>query len=186
GSAPPAGGTDSSKQTESTKQSTLAETAPSEPSIVAEIRGRQKPSKQDVEAALRLSEQAGARTLGEELMDSSRPVSVFDRIEVRKIRIKGNSGTVTLRVSETVAVEDGKAAPSRVIERELNLTHQDESWTISDPRERIYVPQQIAVGVFEHQAEQMLRRSPGSTHTRAVVKALDLLYDRQEPFSPTK
>lgn len=186
GSALPAEVVDSSKQTESSKQSTLAETAPPEPAIVAEIRGRQKPGKQDIEAALRLSEQAGARTLGEELMDSARPISVFDRIELRKIKIKGNSGVVTLRVTETVAVEDGRAVPSRIIERELNLTHQDESWTISDPRERIYVPQRIAVGVFEHQAEQLLRRSPGSTHTRAMVKALDLLYDRQELFPATK
>lgn len=186
GSASSAEATDSLKQTDSLKPSTLAETAPPEPTIVAEIRGRQKPGKQDIEAALRLSEQAGARTLGEELMDSSRPISVFDRIEVRKIKIKGNSGSVTLRVLETVAVEDGKAVPGRIIERELNLLHQDESWTISDPRERIYVPQRIAVGVFEHHAEQMLRRSPGSAYTRAMVKALDLLYDRQESFPSAK
>jgi hypothetical protein len=36
-----------------------------------------------------------------------------------------------------------------------------------------------ALGVFEHQAELLLRRAPDSSNTRVMVKALDRLYDQE-------
>lgn len=149
-------------------------------SVIAEIRGRQKPRKQDIEEALRLNSQNQARRLdAPELLDSSHPISVFDHLEVRKIRIKDQSGAVTLKVSETLTVEGTQALAGKIVERELNLYRKNDSWIVSDPHGRIYLPQQVAVSVFERQAQLSLRRSPGSGRTRAMVKALDLLYDHQ-------
>jgi hypothetical protein len=58
------------------------------------------------------------------------------------------------------------------------MVRRDGAWIISDPRRRTYVPQAQALGVFESQAEIFLRRAPNSSGTRALVKALDRLYDQ--------
>jgi hypothetical protein len=50
---------------------------------------------------------------------------------------------------------------------------------ISDPRERTYLPEEDALEIFEHQAEFSLQRAPHSNNTRAIVKALDRLYDQE-------
>jgi hypothetical protein len=64
-------------------------------------------------------------------------------------------------------------------EREFSMVRRrDGAWIISDPRRRTYVPQAQALGVFESQAEIFLRRAPNSSGTRALVKALDRLYDQ--------
>jgi NlpC/P60 family protein len=169
------------------QRSLQSETADPDLSVIAEIRGRRKPRKQDVEEALRLNSQNQVRRLdAPELLDSSHPISVFDHLEVRKIRIKDHSGTVTLKVSETLTVDGTQALAGKIVERELNLYRKDDSWIVSDPHGRIYLPQQVAVSVFERQAQASLRRSPGSGRTRAMVKALDLLYDDQVTPSHTK
>ncbi len=61
----------------------------------------------------------------------------------------------------------------------------DGVWLISDPQDRIYLAQENALEVFERQAEISLRLVPNSSETRTVVKALDLLYDKQ-PGTPQR
>jgi hypothetical protein len=66
------------------------------------------------------------------------------------------------------------------MEREFSMVRRrDGVWVVSDPRRRTYLPQAQALGVFESQAEIFLRRAPNSSGTRALVKALDRLYDQQ-------
>jgi hypothetical protein len=113
-------------------------------------------------------------------LDLARPLSVFASVEVTRIKVKHQSGSVTLKLVESMSQEAGRILPGRTIERELFLVRQNNGvWAISDPRERTYVPQAQAVSVFERQAELFLRDAPNSIATRAVVKALDRLYDLQ-------
>jgi hypothetical protein len=115
-----------------------------------------------------------------ETLDVVRPLAIFSRLEVEKIKIKHENGWVTLRLSETTSHEDGRVLPARTTERELSIVRRkDGVWVISDPRERIYLPDDQALQVFEHQAELHLRQAPNSSSTRVVVKSLDHLYDHQ-------
>ena len=148
--------------------------------FVAVIHQRRTPGKREIAAAIlesgnvRAQELTAGRTL-----DLDRPISVFDRVEVTGIRMKHESGSVAVRLSETMSQEDGRILAARRLEREFSMVRRrDGVWIISDPRRRTYLPQAQALGVFESQAEIFLHRAPNSSGTRALVKALDRLYDQ--------
>jgi len=156
-------------------------------SIVATITQRQAPSRRQIAAAIIESSKARAHQLiNGETLDLARPFSVFSRLEVGKIKIKHEKGSVTLEISEALSREDGRILPARTTERELAIIRRDDGvWVISDSQERTYLPEQDALEIFEHQAELSLQRAPHSNNTRAIVKALDRLYD-QETSSPRR
>jgi len=156
-------------------------------SIVATITQRQAPSRRQIAAAIIESSKARAHQLiNGETLDLARPFSVFSQLEVGKTKIKHEKGSVTLEISEALSQEDGRILPARTTERELAIIRRDDGvWVISDSQERTYLPEQDALEIFEHQAELSLQRAPHSNNTRAIVKALDRLYD-QETSSPRR
>ena len=155
--------------------------------FVAVIHQRKTPSKQEIVAAILESGNARAQALtAGRTLDLDHPVSVFDRVEVTRIKMKHESGSVTVKLSETMSQEDGRVLAARMMEREFSMVRRrDGVWIISDPRRRTYLPQAQALSVFESQAEIFLRRAPNSSATRALVKALDRLYD-QQPGAPQR
>jgi hypothetical protein len=148
--------------------------------FVAVIHQRKTPGKREIVAAIVDSGNARAQELtAGRTLDLDRPISVFDRVEVTRIKMKHESGSVVVKLSETMSQEGGRVLAARMTERELSMTRRrDGVWIISDPRRRTYIPQAQALGVFESQAEIFLRRAPNSSGTRALVKALDRLYDQ--------
>jgi hypothetical protein len=161
-------------------------------STVAVLRQRHTPGKREILTAILDSSKARAQELTSgRTLDLDHPVSVFDRVEVSRIKMKHESGSVTmgsitLKLSETMSAEGGKIFAARMMEREFSMSRRhDGAWIISDPRRRTYLLQEQALGVFESQAELFLRRAPNSSGTRAVVKALDRLYD-QQPGAPQR
>jgi hypothetical protein len=126
------------------------------------------------------SSKARARELiGGEALDLAHPFSVFSRLEVEKVKVKNQRGSITLKAIEIICQEDGRILPTRTMERELTIKRNDGVWVISDPRERTYLAEEQALEVFERQAELFLHRDPNSSNTRMMVKALDRLYDQQ-------
>jgi hypothetical protein len=154
-------------------------------SIVALISQRQTPSKRQIAAALMEGSKAHARRLmDDETLDVTRPFVAFSQLEVEKIKIKRETGSITIRLSEMMSQEDGRILPARITERELAFFRRNDGvWIISDPQERTYLPEEQALEIFEHQTELFLRQAPNSSNTRIVVKALDRLYD-QQPGTP--
>jgi len=158
--------------------------------FVAVIHQRKTPGKREIAAAIlesgnvRAQELTAGRTL-----DLDHPISVFDHVEVVRIKMRHESGSATLgsnilgsitvKLSETMSQEDRRVLAARLMEREFSMVRRrDGAWVISDPRRRTYLPRAQALGVFESQAEIFLRRAPNSSGTRALVKALDRLYDQ--------
>jgi hypothetical protein len=150
-------------------------------SIVATITQRQLPSRRQIAAAIIENSKARANQLiAGDTLDLARPFSVFSRLEIKKINVKHERGSVALNVSEMMSQEDGRILPAKTIQRELSIVRRSDSvWIISDPQERTYLPEQDALGVFERQADINLRGDPNSSSTRLAVKALDRLYDQQ-------
>jgi len=150
-------------------------------SIVATITLRQAPNRQQIAAAIVESSKARAHQLiAGETLDLARPFSIFSRLEVEKLKIKHDKGSVTLEISEMLSQENGHILPARTTEYELAIIRKSDGvWMISDQRERTYLLEGDALEIFEHQAEFSLRRAPYSNNTRVMVKALDRLYDQQ-------
>jgi len=161
-------------------QSHSAPTEPDSPSLTAVIHQRAKPTKKDVAIALRQSGDARAEKLiAGQLFDLSHPISIIERMEVRKVKISKEQGLVILKLNEILTLADGKVASGKTVQRQLILSRRNDAWVISDPQERLYLPQEQALGVFKRQAEFFLQRKPSSSATRSVVKALDVLYDQE-------
>lgn len=154
---------------------------PSEPpAVVALVRQRAKPSKQDVAAALALSGTARAQKLiAGQTLDLMRPVSVVGRIEVQKVKIKNDVGSIQLKLTEAISLESGRVVTDKTVTRQLCLYRRGEVWVICDSQERFYLPQDQALNAFERQAEIFLRQAPSGSGTRSVIKTLDILYDRE-------
>jgi hypothetical protein len=122
--------------------------------------------------------------MDDETLDVTRPFVAFSQLEVEKIKIKRETGSIAIRLSEMMSQEDGRILPARTTERELKLFRRNDGvWVISDLQERTYLPGEQALEIFEHQTELFLRQAPNSSNTRMVVKALDRLYD-QQPGTP--
>jgi hypothetical protein len=153
--------------------------------IVAVIKQRNKPSRKEIASAvLESGKQTVEALLGPDAaIGADRPISVFSRVEVENIRVRHESGTVMLKFTETMAIEQGRVLPGKTVERKLDIKKTTDAasttWVLTDPRLRTYIPQAQSLNVFAHQAELMLHDSPNSPATRTVVKALDLLYDQQ-------
>ena len=166
-------------------------------SIVAVVHQRKQPDKQAITAAFLETGNAAALklinadvpALGRNSVDEDRPLSVFARVEVAKIRVRHDAGSVTLKLSEVMSLEQGRVLPARTVERELSIYRSSSegstAWVISNPHRRTYIPLAQAISVFQRQAELLLHRAPNSTAARAAVKALDLLYD-QQPLAPQR
>jgi hypothetical protein len=170
---------------EDRRDTAAASVAGDSTAFVAVIHQRKTPGKREIAAAILESGNARAQELtAGRTLDLDRPISVFDRVEVARIKMKHESGpvilgSITIKLSETMSQEDGRVLAARLMEREFSLVRRrDGAWIISDPRRRTYLPQAQALGVFESQAEIFLRRAPNSSGTRALVKALDRLYDQ--------
>ena len=151
-------------------------------SIVAAITQRQLPSRREIAAAIVEDSKArGRRLIAGETLDMARPFSVFSWLEVEKIKVKHERGSITLEVSEAICQEDGRILPARTMERELSIVRRSDGvWIISDPQQRTYVTEEQALEIFERQAGIILRGAPNSSSARLAVKALDRLYDQQQ------
>jgi len=151
-------------------------------SIVAAITQRQLPSRREIAAAIVEDSKArGRRLIAGETLDMTHPFSVFSRLEVEKIKVKHERGSIALEVSEAICQEDGRILPARTMERELSIVRRSDGvWIISDSQQRTYVTEEQALEIFERQAGIILRGAPNSSSARLAVKALDRLYDQQQ------
>ena len=109
-------------------------------SIIATITQGQAPSRRQIAAAIIECSKARAHQLiAGETLDLARPFSIFSRLEVEKIKIKHDKGSVTLEISEMLSQEDGRILPARTTEHELEPSK--ERWRLGDFRPaRTHIP----------------------------------------------
>lgn len=156
------------------------------PSTIAVIRQRSKPEKADIAVAFRQAGADLARGLSNgEVLDPERPVSIIERMEVKQLKISHDQGFVRLKLVETLTLDHGKTLPGLTIERELALDHRDGAWQISDPTERLFIPRDKAIEVLESQLQLILEHDSAASEKRSIVKALNILYDREAAVSTT-
>jgi hypothetical protein len=172
------------EELDSPARSSSKDNAAEAPSIIV-MRQRGKANKSDVAAALHQDQlDLASRLLEGERLDSSRPLSVVERLEVTQIEVTRGRGAIRVRFTEILAVERGAVVPGRTVEREFKLTLRDGAWIISDSEQRLYVPHEQAINIFELQTELIAQANMVRTDKRAIIKALALLYD-QEPAIAT-
>jgi len=149
------------------------------PSDVATIRQHSKPDKQDIAAAFFQGSMDHARQLlNGAVLGRDDPVSIVEHAEVKQIKIRHDEGLVRLQLIEALVLDHGTVTPGATVERELILTRRDGVWVMSDPNQRLYLLREQAVDVLEDQLRLMLQSDSASRDRRALIRALNLLYDR--------
>ncbi len=170
--------TSSAEADDSQKQSAII--------AVAVIQQHSKPDKADITAAFRQGGLDLARALTNvngSVLELERPVSIVERLEVKQVKIRHDHGVLRLKLVETLTLDQGKVRPNITTERELAVDHRDGEWVISDPLQRLYIPRDKAVDVLENQLHLILENGSPKSNERAIVKALNFLYDREAAIS---
>lgn len=101
-----------------------------------------------------------------DLVQSARPVVVFDHFKVRKVHITGNQGWAEVQIDELGSVAGTKAGVHKRSERQRwPLSRRDNtSWELMPSHDTIYVPQHIAVRVLAHELAQLSEDRSGTAN----------------------
>lgn len=150
------------------------------PAAFVTIRQRSKPDKQDIANAFnRGSLDVARKLLAGQPLDPNTSLSIVEHVEVKQLKIKHDEGTIRVKLTETLVMEHGKVKPGNAIERDLTLDRREGAWVISEPDQRLYIARQDAEEVLEKQLQLMLESDAESSDKRSLVRALNLLYDRE-------
>ena len=121
---------------------------------------------------------------GQDLMTFSQPLAVFDRIEVKAVHLKGNQGTADLKVEGVSTVINGLAAPKKRSEQQhWAITRRDaETWELLLPREKTYLPRDLAVRNLAHRlaslTDNSTERSGAAPDQAQLARMLNLLLEK--------
>jgi hypothetical protein len=156
------------------------------PPAFAPIHQRSKPEKRDILNAFHQGSMDVAREMADsELIRPDSVIAVVERVEVKQLKIKHDEGSIRLKLTEALALDHGKVKPGAVVERDFSLDRREGVWVISDPDQRIYILREQAEQVFEKQLQLMLQTDGANGSKRALIKALNLLYEREIATSGT-
>ena len=131
-----------------TSNSVVSYDIPQSIQIVAE---HGKPTRDDVEGAV--SELANSSV---SLLDAENrtqmPVVLLRDLKIREVHIKGDKGWASVRVNSRVELyPDGTWKKVRAHELRCELRRGQEGWVIFMPRDRLYVPENVAIPVLAKQ-----------------------------------
>lgn len=103
--------------------------------------------------ALREQFQAFADTLEtRDLLALQPAVMSFDRLEVQKLQVKGNTGTAQLRLSGAVALaQQGNHPKEHADVQRLELHRANGGWEVALPANAMYLPRPTVVRILAHQ-----------------------------------
>jgi len=104
-------------------------------------------------AVLQVFNDTGQALRGKEVFELSRPLIVFDQLQVEGVHAKGDQGWIEVRISQLLSLTKGRLNQKRHKQRyRWVLRRQDrETWEVVLPQEAIYVPRDAAVSIFAHQ-----------------------------------
>jgi len=109
---------------------------------------------------------------------------VFDRIEVRKVHLKGNQNWAEIEIDQLASLSGSKAEVHRRSERQRwPLSRRDDtSWELTPSQDTIYLPQDAAVRLLAHELAQLTEGSsdtPNRTQAKAeLARLLNVLLGR--------
>ena len=95
---------------------------------------------------------------------------IYDRFAVERVRIKGDKGSVDIRLDSGVLITmDGVDFKQRHEKVKWELRRDDAGWVAVAPLERAYVPRDVAVRVFAAQLAQLAQSDAAAAHDESVL-----------------
>jgi hypothetical protein len=98
------------------------------------------------------------------------PIIIFDTLTVDRVRIKGDRGSIELRIDSGVLLNsDGVDFKQRHEKLRWELRRDPSGWVARTPPERAYVPRDLAVRIFAAQLAQLTESDSASAHDQTVL-----------------
>jgi hypothetical protein len=116
---------------------------------------------------------------GVDLFHLPRPLTVFDQIEVKGVRIKRDEGWAEVQIHEVASLNPSAAKVKKLSERQRwPLRRRDKSgWELTLPQNAIYLPQDVAVRLLARQLANLTETSSNPPHSSAQKAQLAHLLD---------
>jgi hypothetical protein len=137
------------------------------------IAGRNKqPTKAEVAQGISELSNASGNVLRED--DSAKlamPVVVFERLQVERLELKRDHGWAHLLMDSRATITGGEADYTRKREKVLWELHRTASgWEAITPRDRIYVPQDVAVRNLAAQLARVTEADGPAAHGETILR----------------
>jgi hypothetical protein len=140
-------------------------------SIVVAAKNKQ-PTKGEVAQGIAELSSSAANVLRED--DPAKlqmPVVVFERLQVERLELKRDRGWAYLLMDSRATITDGEADCTRKREKVLWELHRTASgWEAIKPRDRIYVPQDVAVRDLAAQLSRLSEADSSAAQREAVLR----------------
>lgn len=132
-----------------------------------QVIGSARPSSEEVsEALLQAFNQTGEALRGQNVFNLPRPLVVASRLEVQKMKIQGDHGWATVRISESAALVAGQSSVKKRQEKQRwELRRRGpQTWEVMLPQTALYLSQHDAVAVLSHQLAAMTEATEASSN----------------------
>jgi NlpC/P60 family len=114
----------------------------------------QRPTTGEVTDALeQIFGETDGRHRGLDMLNPSKPLIVFDRLSVERVRLQRDRGWAEVRVEGALKVSKQKTNSAKHTERDrwLMVRRDQDTWEITIPPEEIYIQSDVAVRTLAHQ-----------------------------------
>lgn len=145
---------------------------------------RSKPSQDDLQRILMEHMNAEAeKLLLQDSLDLAKNVTVVDRVEIEKLKMKKDAGWAVLRIEHAVSLIDGQMIGRRLAKHRITLRRNGQHWIVENPQTSVYLPRAVATRVFAHYLSLLARNSGDQQAMRTTMKVLDTLLNGAEPVA---
>ena len=146
------------------------------------VSAQPKPSREELLSALLNHSAFMARQLqGNELLDLSKEIEVVNKIEVGKIKVKGDRGWAELQIQQAAGLAENRVHARNIQKQRINLLRVHGGWSIT-PEAGLYLPHSAAVKVLANQLALLSRTSMGRRDMRSVLQLLDVVLQAEQTY----
>jgi hypothetical protein len=136
-----------------------------------------KPTAEEFRGALlHHIDDAGSALESNQSLNPSESVLVVDDVEVEKLKLRKDQGSLDIRLDCSLAVINGRVTENPVSQnRTLNLQRSNAGWLVEDKEAPLYVPRQIALRVFATQLAMATRHDASDEDVAILLRVLNAL-----------
>jgi hypothetical protein len=145
-----------------------------------------RPAAQDVSNALSQAlEQSTEALRAQNVFRLTRPLMIVSRLQVQKVKLKGDRGWADVRITQSVSLSNGEPNLKKRDEKQrLPMRRRDEdTWEIILPQQAFYIHQDSAVPILARQLAAMTEAAPsGNARQKAqLAQLLNRLLEVSDP-----
>ena len=155
------------------------------PSSIRVASSREKPTEAEIaEAVSELNNGTGSILREEDLSRLNRKVIVYDSLSIERTEFRGNRGSAQARIKSSVILLGASMERKPEYERfRWELRRSNGGWDVLAPKDRVYVPRDIAVGILAARLASLTQDSGASASDSSfrqqaqIVHALSALFE---------